>query len=363
MLAGAVAALIMSVGAASAEALRLIGQYELPAGLSVVGVPFGGISALDYDAETGLFLALSDDRGRHGPPRFYTLALSLETGGIAGVDIRAQTPIRLEEGRAPEPGEIDPEAMRVGPDGALYWAQEGGAARRPTLGVMGRDGAQIAAFELPAYYLPPSEAEIAADAPAKGVRRNMGPEALAVDAEGRVILGLEQALVQDGPAADVAQGSLARILTLSPTSGGPVAEHLYPISRTPALPIPADGFQTNGLTALLQRPGGGFYALERAFVAGQGGFAAIYKTSFEGATNVLGAATLEGLSPTPMRKELLYSLMPRPGLPRIDNVEGMSFGPKIDGARTLVVISDDNFSGLEAEFRQVTQILLFAIEE
>ena len=42
----------------------------------------------------------------------------------------------------------------------------------------------------------------------------------------------------------------------------------------------------------------------------------------------------------------------------LDNVEGMTFGPDLpDGRRTLVLVSDDNFSE-----SQVTQFLAFALE-
>ena len=42
----------------------------------------------------------------------------------------------------------------------------------------------------------------------------------------------------------------------------------------------------------------------------------------------------------------------------IDNIEGVSFGPKLpNGNSTLIFVSDNNFSK-----EQVTQLLLFEIE-
>jgi 3-phytase len=42
----------------------------------------------------------------------------------------------------------------------------------------------------------------------------------------------------------------------------------------------------------------------------------------------------------------------------LDNVEGMTFGPELpDGRRTLVLVSDDNFSETHA-----TQFLAFAVD-
>ena len=48
-----------------------------------------------------------------------------------------------------------------------------------------------------------------------------------------------------------------------------------------------------------------------------------------------------------------------PAFPRLDNVEGMSFGPPLaDGRETLVLVSDNNFS-----LDQRTAFFAFAIDE
>jgi hypothetical protein len=45
------------------------------------------------------------------------------------------------------------------------------------------------------------------------------------------------------------------------------------------------------------------------------------------------------------------------GLAAIDNVEGMTWGPRLpSGERTLVLVSDDNFDS-----RQVTQVIALAL--
>lgn len=340
---------------AQGEELELLGRYELPAGLKIGGVAFGGLSAIDYDAEKGHFVALTDDRGANGPPRFYEIGLDLEPNGVFGVDIKEQRPILNEEDGPFPDGAIDPEALRLGKGGALIWAQEGGASGVPSVGVMLPNGRQVARFAIPPYYARKGDP----GAETAGLRDNFGFEALAIGPAGEVVVGMEQALVQDGPAADFGQGSPARILVLSPDELRATAEYVYPVGPVPARPEPEDGFRTNGLVELLARPEGGFYALERAFVTGRGGFVNLYTTSFEGASNVLGAESLEDMAPQTMRKELLLSLAVGPKLPVLDNIEGMSFGPEIGGRRTLVMISDDNFSTKG----QVTQILLFAIVE
>jgi hypothetical protein len=47
------------------------------------------------------------------------------------------------------------------------------------------------------------------------------------------------------------------------------------------------------------------------------------------------------------------------GIP-IDNIEGMTFGPTLDdGRRTLVIVSDDNFSQFSEQF---TQFFVLALD-
>lgn len=346
-------------GAVHAETLKFVGAFEIPAGLSLAGVDFGGLSSLDRDPETGRFFAISDDRGRHGPPRFYELALDLGVQGVSGVDIISQTPLLTLEETVFEDGAIDPEALRIGPNGELYWAQEGGASGVPSVGVMGRDGRQIADFALPAYYAPSTEDDDVDVEGPRGVRDNYGFESLTFALDGTVVVAAENALAQDGPLADVGVGSNVRFLSLSPDTGRPVAEHVYPVDPVSALPRPADAFRNSGLTEILAGPDGDFYTLERSFSRGQGTTVSLYKTNFEGATNVLGVPVLSAVSWTPMRKRLLFSLRAGGVVERVDNLEGMTFGPEIDGRRSLVLVSDDNFS----HPWQSTQFLLFLIED
>jgi hypothetical protein len=62
-----------------------------------------------------------------------------------------------------------------------------------------------------------------------------------------------------------------------------------------------------------------------------------------------------GADPVLARKTLLLDL-DELGIP-LDNVEGMTFGPRLpDGRQSLVLVSDNNFAAT-----QFTQFLLFAL--
>ena len=58
-----------------------------------------------------------------------------------------------------------------------------------------------------------------------------------------------------------------------------------------------------------------------------------------------------------MTKTLLADLSTMLGLPPLDNIEGLTFGPRLlDGRQSLVLVTDNNFSA-----EQVTQFLVFAL--
>jgi len=73
--------------AAASFTLRYIGEQRIATGTLFQSVEFDGISGLDYDASTGRYHALADDRGgdrggERGAPRFYTLSLDYGARGF-----------------------------------------------------------------------------------------------------------------------------------------------------------------------------------------------------------------------------------------------------------------------------------------
>lgn len=103
-----------------------------------------------------------------------------------------------------------------------------------------------------------------------------------------------------------------------------------------------------------------FLVLERASIYTDNNWKArIYLVDLHGATDVLGRDSLTDPSARPVqpvRKTLVTDPSDVPGLTRVDNVEGITLGPRLpDGRRTVVLVSDDNFAT-----RQATQFIAFA---
>ena len=103
--------------------------------------------------------------------------------------------------------------------------------------------------------------------------------------------------------------------------------------------------------------GGHFLSLERS-KSPLGFNAQIFQMTTAGATDTSQIASLKGSlnGIEPVKKRLLLNLNEL-GIP-LDNLQGMTFGPRLpDGTQSLLIVSDDDFND-----EQVTQFLLFRLK-
>lgn len=352
-LAASLAALGLALPACadSPAAPDFLGQIVIPTGLRLGGVEFGGISGLDHDPASGLFRAISDDRSERGPARFYELRLGIDDGGALSLDIVATHVLRDPAGAPFAGGDVDPEAIRFDPATTrIVWASEADRAGRPAIYVARPDGSGARALPLPEPYLPDA-------AGTRGVRKNQSIEGLALAGPGRVVAITENALVQDGPTATRAAGSLSRILVLDAATGAVEGEFAYLTDPVFSAPAVDGGFSDNGAADILALGGDRFAVLERAFVQGVGNRIAVYAIDLAGARNQAGAAVI---ADAPVAKTPWFTIDEGDfGGLDLDNIEALSFGPEIGGRRTLVLASDNNFN----PDGQVTQFLVFTLPE
>lgn len=349
---------------AEVNSLTLVAHFSIPSGgryPPTIGLPFGGISSLARVSEQDI-LGVSDGRfgGRIYRFRFENLDTQLQVRivGIVSLEI------------PPGVAEADHEGVVVLPNSDLLLAAEGTGReprRPPTLTEYGRYGQYQRTLAIPDKFVPEVTGLLT-----RGARGNASFESLTVTPDGdRLFTGTETALVQDGAPASFEAGTWARILEYRSRNDSyePGAEYVYPVERIDR-PSYTPGIAINGLVELLALNRSTLLALERAYVedAGQPGSGGnqirLFRVSLTGATDVSGLDSLKNQAGiTPVTKTLLLDLseaagLPSELLPRLDNFEGMTFGPRLpDGRPTLVLVSDDNFNA-----SQRTWFLMFAIE-
>ena len=103
--------------------------------------------------------------------------------------------------------------------------------------------------------------------------------------------------------------------------------------------------------------------LERAYMSGLDdrprNSMRLYAIDTRQASDTLNIAALKPSNHTPAGKTLVADLINFPAVIRLDNTEGMCWGPMLpNGHKTLLFVSDDNFSA-----RQITQFLAFEFLE
>jgi len=342
--------------------VELLGEVTFDTGRQFEGTEVGGLSGITYDPANKVYYSISDDRSEIDPARFYTLAIDLNDGKLQNGDVRFQdVTTLLAETDEPFPEQsLDPEGIALTNRGTLFISSEGDASQliNPFVNQFSLQGEQFQALPVPEKFLPVAEGT-------SGIRNNLAFESLTVSPDNRFLYtATENALNQDGPAADVEQESLSRIIKYDLSTGEPVQEFVYAVEPVPEAPNPAEGFRTNGLVDLLAIDNNGtLLSLERSFSEGVGNTVKLFEVRTQGVLDVSGEDSLfsqEAGAPfeidSPVAKRELVDFADLGVTP--DNLEGLSFGPQLpDGRQSLIVVSDNNFS--EA---QTTQFIGLALD-
>lgn len=352
---GALLAVGLTPGASIAEqvaspTLELLGATTIPHGTRFQGIVIGGLSGLDR-LPGGDYLAISDDKGDGRPPRFYRLAISIDPARHRmRVRVKRQVILLDAEGQ-PFPTDhpvVDPEAIRHAGGNHVYWSSEGNwnadPARRvqPAIHESNATGRILRSFSLPQAYL-------YADNRTQGAASNGVIEGLAVGPRGTVYAINEVSAYEDG-AADSGLGRPMRhrLTSFDPKSGKPLRQHVYA--------VPDGQYSVSELLAIDDRH---FLSIERVvpFDPHTGVKARIVLSGItDRTTDVLPCPALTSCPAVPMTRTVLLDLPERHRGVKIDNLEGMAWGPRLpDGRRTLIVEADDNFNKDE-----VSQFLAFA---
>ncbi|MBD1922849.1 esterase-like activity of phytase family protein [Microcoleus sp. FACHB-831] len=336
----------------------LLGQSTFPTGSTFQGTELGGLSGITYDASKNIYYSISDDRSEKAPARFYTLNIdlsqgSLQQGGVIPVGV---TTLLTENGQPFAPLSLDPEGITLTSKGTVFVSSEGDASKlvAPFVKEFSLNGEQLNTLPVRDKFLPTATSD-------RGIRNNLAFESLTITPDQKSLFtATENAIAQDGPAAALGVSSPSRILKYNLGTGKAEQEFLYLTEPVAAAANPAGTFSTNGLVDLLALDNNGnFLSLERSFSKGVGNTIKLFEVSLDNADDIsaidsLSTVNLNTIKPADKKLLLDFATLNLP----LDNIEGLTFGPNLaDGRRSLIVVSDNNFSPT-----QFTQVLAFGIE-
>ncbi|MGB0522256.1 MAG: esterase-like activity of phytase family protein [Flammeovirgaceae bacterium] len=336
--------------------LRFIGEQVIPYNTQFQSSTVGGLSAIDYHNNT--WFLLSDDKNE---PRFYTATLSFDEDSFHTIELLAKVDLLDINNQAFQAEAPDPEALRLHPKtNQIIWTSEGDMNKgiNPFVRIASPTGQFINEIELPELFH--------ANSSLGGPRLNGVFEGVCIDTnyEGYWV-SLEEPLIQDGEEASFfsSEKSPIRISYINQTSTQFGEQYAYQLDKVARRPIPSDGFSVNGVVELLALSKTTLLVLERSYAVGYvdgGNNVKIYQADLTHATDVSKINALATHTFTPVTKTLLFdfeTIRDELTQNRVDNIEGMAFGPTLpNGNRSLVLVSDNNFNPI-----QLTQLLVFEV--
>ena len=348
------------------KSLRFIGEKIVPFQQQYNGTTLGGFSGIDYRADNDTYYIMSDDASALQPVRYYTAKLAFDKSSFTGVTFNSVTTLKRPDGTnypsaaTDRYNAIDPEGIRY--DAAskhIVWTSEGvrnvtvapPVLTNPFLRESNTDGTFVADYLVPPIFQ--------MKATENGSRSNGSFEGLSFTPDGRyTFTASEEPLYEDGPRADVnVEGSPIRIIKYDKATRQPIAQYAYRLNAVHKAPVPADQFRLNGVVEVLALSDTKLLTMERSYAVGATPdySVKIYEIDLTGATDVSNR-TLQGSAYTTVSKRLVLDVATT-GINRVDNIEGFTFGPKLsNGRRSLVLVSDDNFSS-----SAISQFLVFEV--
>lgn len=347
--------LLFAASFASAKSLQL----ELFAQTTLVGnsqedpKAFGGLSGMFWDGHK--IVAISDDRGKFGLPRFYEFDLKITSGQVESKVIKVR-----HFQNTPKDWILDPEGVAQLPGGQFLVSSEGDLNRKPRslpqVFLTSSLGEYQSAVILPDKFLPER-----AGLQKKGIENNRGFEGLTVGKDGQDLFILnEYPIISDQ--GDDDQNYWLRLVTFKKTKAGfkVSAEYPYQVMRKANSEFGVEVFR--GVSEILEAGVDRLLVLERGARLSKSGISysgGLYLTTLAGAMDVSKRPSLaDGLIPA-MKKELLVDFEELFKNKKIENFEALTWGPVLpDGRKTLLVLSDNNFSAKEK-----STLLVFAVKE
>lgn len=344
--------------------LKFVNSVEIPFDKTFQDTKVGGLSGIDYDKKKDLYYLISDDRSVFNHSRFYTAKIRLVKDKLESVDFTKVITFKDETGKnygswnTSPTMSTDPEDIRYNPKtNSLVWSSEGARIitaektilQNPSLNFTDLKGDFLGNVTLP-QNLKMQNLE-------KGPRNNGTLEGITFDFKYKnIYTNIEEPLFEDGDQANISKGGLIRLYQFNAKTRENTAQYGYQLEPIAHEPNPKGAFAVNGVSAIQYYGKNQLLVVERSYSTGtQACTIKVFLCDFKKATNVINYVSLKNENFELASKKLILN-MDDLGI-FIDNIEGLTFGPKLaNGHRSIIFVSDNNFSEL-----QKTQVLVFEL--
>ena len=344
--------------------LKLISSIEIPFDATFQNTKVGGLSGIDYDAKNDLYYLISDDRSVFNYSRFYTAKIRLLENKIDRIDFQNVSTLKNQTGKAfgnwntTPATSADPEDIRFNPTTkTLVWSSEGARVitadnavlQNPFVNFMDLNGNFLGNITLPEN-LVMRKLE-------KGPRNNGTLEGITFDKKFKnIYINIEEPLFEDGNQANTSIGGLIRLYQFNTKTKKNTAQYGYQLEPIARKPNPNEAFAVNGVSAIQYYGKNQLLVVERSYSTGtQACTVKVFLCDFKKATNVKNYSSIQNQKLELASKKLILN-MDDLGI-FIDNIEGITFGPKLaNGNPSMIFVSDNNFSD-----KQKTQVLVFEL--
>jgi len=314
------------------------------------GTVVGGLSSIDY-ISNNRYVVISDDRSEYSPARIYEMDIEFNQDGIEKHHFVKHHFLKNRDNNQFEENELDPESIRYRASTDTYfYTSEGGRTKEwvnPFVREMNREGKFLPEINIPEMFYFHDN---------KGLRENGGFESLTFENDTIVWYANELPLKEDGevPGFTKAKNPI-RLVRHDIKNDIILHQYAYNIDHLNEKPNPNDGFYINSVPEILFIEEDKLWVMERSYTTGVGNFVKVYEVETNKATDVKEVIGLIDKSYEAVSKKLLLDFSDFNQ--KIDNIEGMTFGPDFpNGSKSLLFISDDNFSE-----SQEAQLWLFSV--
>jgi hypothetical protein len=348
----------------STPSLKLVSSIEIPFDETFQNTKVGGLSGIDYDTKNDLYYLISDDRSMFNDSRFYTAKIRLLENKVQAIDFQSVSALTNETRKVYGNWNItpttsaDPEDIRFNPKtNTLVWSSEGArmltadkeVLQNTSLNFMDLKGGFLGNVTLPEN-LKMQQQE-------KGPRNNGTLEGITFDKKYKnIYTNIEEPLFEDGDQANTSKGGLIRFYQFDAKTKKNTAQFGYQLEPIAREPNPKGAFGVNGVSAIQYYGKNKLLVVERSYSTGtQACTIKVFLCDLKKATNVKNHPSLQNQKLELASKKLILN-MDDLGI-FIDNIEGLTFGPKLaNGNPSIIFISDNNFSD-----KQKTQVLVFEL--